>query len=171
MHGAFLIFFAESNTFKKTIRSKIPHLCHTPQGEPERQRRQPPKSAGEFQRILCGLTSSPRANSHFLIIRSESGVLHIGGEADDASYCGTIVKQCFIWKGGLWSTASPYEAQLALHEAALRAMKRSLFRLHVFLPGIRAKKWGGRPDSNRRPPGPQPGALTNWATSTILYEI
>ena len=96
MHGAFLIFFAESNTFKKTIRSKIPHLCHTPQGEPERQRRQPPKSAGEFQRILCGLTSSPGANSHFLIIRSESGVLHIGGEADDASYCGTIVKQCFI---------------------------------------------------------------------------
>ena len=78
MHGAFLIFFEESNTFKKTIRSKIPHLCHTPQGEPERQRRQPPKSAGEFQRILCGLTSSPGANSHFLIIRSESGVLHSG---------------------------------------------------------------------------------------------
>ena len=25
-----------------------------------------------------------------------------------------------------------YEAQLTLHEAALRAMKRSLFRLHVF---------------------------------------
>ncbi|MBR7128500.1 MAG: hypothetical protein IKD09_07920 [Lentisphaeria bacterium] len=24
------------------------------------------------------------------------GTLHIGSEADDASYCGTIVKQCFI---------------------------------------------------------------------------
>ena len=36
-----------------------------------------------------------------------------------------------------------YETQLALHETTLRAMKRSLDRLHVFLPGIRAKKWGG----------------------------
>ena len=27
--------------------------------------------------------------------------------------------------------------------------------------------WGGLSDSNRRPPGPQPGALTNWAKSTI----
>ena len=30
MHGAFLIFFAESNTFKKTIRSKASLLGHTP---------------------------------------------------------------------------------------------------------------------------------------------
>ena len=28
------------------------------------------------------------------------------------------------------------------------------------------KKWGGRSESNRRPPGPQSGALTDWATST-----
>ena len=30
-----------------------------------------------------------------------------------------------------------YDAQLTLHEAALRTIKRSLFRLHVF-----CKKWG-----------------------------
>ena len=36
----------------------------------------------------------------------------------------------------------------------------------IFLPEIRAKKWGGWPDSNRRPSGPQPDALTNWATAT-----
>ena len=35
-----------------------------------------------------------------------------------------------------------YDAQLTLHEAALRTIKRSLFRLHVFLPKIWAKKWG-----------------------------
>ena len=35
-----------------------------------------------------------------------------------------------------------YEAQLTLHEAALRAMKRSLFRLHVFCLEIKAKKNG-----------------------------
>ena len=29
------------------------------------------------------------------------------------------------------------------------------------------KRWGGRWDLNPRPPGPQPGALTNWATTTI----
>ena len=28
--------------------------------------------------------------------------------------------------------------------------------------------WGERWDSNPRPPGPQPGALTNWATSTVF---
>ena len=33
------------------------------------------------------------------------GTLHIGSEADDASYCGTIVKQCFIWKGGIMKHA------------------------------------------------------------------
>jgi len=34
-----------------------------------------------------------------------------------------------------------YEARLAPHEAALRAMKRSLFRLHVFCPS--GQKNGG----------------------------
>ena len=64
-----------------------------------------------------------------------------------------------------------YEAQLTLHEAALppsprlrrtrRAMKRSLFRLHVFLP-IRAKKMVGiarfdkeRSDAEREQRRPQ----------------
>ena len=28
-------------------------------------------------------------------------------------------------------------------------------------PVLREKKWGEKPDLNRRPPGPQPGALTN----------
>ena len=66
MHGAFLIFFfAESNTFKKTIRSKIPHLGHTPQGEPERQRRQPPKSAegARFKAEICRLETAERGES------------------------------------------------------------------------------------------------------------
>ena len=35
-----------------------------------------------------------------------------------------------------------YEAQLMLHEAALRAMKRSLFRLHVFFAQNLGKKNG-----------------------------
>ena len=124
MHGAFLIFFEESNTFKKTIRSKIPHLCHTPQGEPERQRRQPPKSAGEFQRILCGLTSSPGANSHFLIIRSKSGVLHSGMKWSCFilwNDSGTMLhRQAFMKHGfAVWSGT-------LCHEAHLRCMKRSL---------------------------------------------
>ena len=37
---------------------------------------------------------------------------------------------CFIWKGvfyeAFWGAAAKYEAQLTLHEAALRAMERSL---------------------------------------------
>ena len=28
--------------------------------------------------------------------------------------------------------------------------------------------WGGRRESNSRPPGPQSGALTNWATPAII---
>ena len=36
----------------------------------------------------------------------------------------------------------------------------------VALPLGYIPKWGGRSGSNRRPPGPQSGALTNWATST-----
>ena len=48
---------------------------------------------------------------------------------------------CVLHASGVSSTQK-YEAQLTLHEAALRAMMRSLDRLHVFLPGIRAKKWG-----------------------------
>ena len=34
------------------------------------------------------------------------------------------------------------------------------------LDGRRNENWGGRWDLNPRPPGPQPGALTNWATTT-----
>jgi len=49
---------------------------------------------------------------------------------------------CVLHASGVSSTQK-YEAQLTLHEAALRAMKRSLFRLHVFLPKIWAKKWSG----------------------------
>ena len=30
------------------------------------------------------------------------------------------------------------------------------------------RKWGERWDSNPRPPGPQSGALTNWATLAVL---
>ena len=79
----------------------------------------------------------------------------------NASYCGAAAEQCFIaeWNeaassekafyealcvlhaSGVSSTQK-YEAQLTLHEAALRAMKRSLFRLHVFLPIFWAKKMG-----------------------------
>ena len=33
----------------------------------------------------------------------------------------------------------------------------------------RKNKWGERWDSNPRPPGPQSGALTNWATLAIKY--
>ena len=77
---------------------------------------------------------------------------------------------CVLHASGVSSTQK-YEAQLTLHEAALRAMKRNLFRLHVFLPKIWAKKWGGRPDLNRRPSGPQPDALTNCATTTILFAV
>ena len=32
------------------------------------------------------------------------------------------------------------------------------------------RKKGGRPDSNRRPPEPQSGVLTNWTTTTILNQ-
>ena len=39
---------------------------------------------------------------------------------------------CVLHASGVSSTQK-YEAQLTLHEAALRAMKQSLFRLHVFL--------------------------------------
>ena len=46
--------------------------------------------------------------------------------------------------------AAKYEAHLAMHEAALRAMKRSLFRLHVFCLEIKAKKWRRGRDSNPR---------------------
>ena len=31
--------------------------------------------------------------------------------------------------------------------------------------------WGGWWESNPRPPGPQPGTLTNWATSTIIGTV
>ena len=63
-----------------------------------------------------------------------------------ASYCG--VKRNNASSSGVFyeafcGVAAQYEAQLTLHEAALRAMKRSLFRLHVFLPKIWAKKWSG----------------------------
>ena len=35
-------------------------------------------------------------------------------------------------------------------------------------PSVAIKnKWGGRRESNSRPPGPQSGALTNWATPAI----
>ena len=37
----------------------------------------------------------------------------------------------------------------------------------IFLPGIWAKKWGEWRDLNSRPSGPQPDALTSWATTTI----
>ena len=50
-------------------------------------------------------------------------------------------------KADLWSTlrlAAKYEAQLTLHEAALRAMKRNLDRLHVFLPWNQGKKMAER---------------------------
>ena len=49
---------------------------------------------------------------------------------------------CVLHASGVSSTQK-YEAQLTLHEAALRAMKRSLFRLHVFLPESGQKN--GRP--------------------------
>ena len=32
-------------------------------------------------------------------------------------------------------------------------------------------KWGGRQESNLRPPGPQSGALTNWATPAMLRHL
>ena len=50
--------------------------------------------------------------------------------------------KCFIWQGGLWSTASPYEAILRIMKHACRRMKRSLDRLHVFLPWNQGKKNG-----------------------------
>ena len=57
---------------------------------------------------------------------------------------------CQVWKGeymkrtcGAWSTAAPYEAALPPSprlRRTRRAMKRSLFRLHVFLPWNQGKK-------------------------------
>ena len=58
---------------------------------------------------------------------------------------------CQVWKGVLWSTLclarlwrvkhTKVWSAPSVHEAALRAMKRSFFRLHVFLPW-RGKKMG-----------------------------
>ena len=42
-------------------------------------------------------------------------------------------------------------------------MKRSLFRLHVFCLGIKAKKWSGYGDSNSGPFDPQSNALDQAA--------
>ena len=36
--------------------------------------------------------------------------------------------------------------------------------------GVIQKKWGGISDSNRWPPVPQTGALTNWAIPTIFLD-
>ena len=43
---------------------------------------------------------------------------------------------CFSFsrQGGYEAHLTVHEARLMAYEAALRAMKRSLFRLHVFLP-------------------------------------
>ena len=41
-----------------------------------------------------------------------------------------------------FAQSAKYEAQLTLHEAELRAMKRSLFRLHVFFARNLGKKNG-----------------------------
>ena len=114
---------------------------------------------------------------HFLIIWAKR-MLHI------VEWNGTMLHSgmkwsCFIWKGVLWSTlclarlrrvkhtkvwSAAYAAWsgTACHEA--KPFQASCF----FCPEFGQKKWGGRPDLNRRPPGPQPGALTNWATTTIL---
>ena len=78
---------------------------------------------------------------HFLIIWAKR-MLHI------VEWNGTMLHSgmkwsCFIWKGVLWSTASPYEAILRIMKHACRRMKRSLFRLHVFFcPKFGQKKWG-----------------------------
>ena len=126
------------------------------------------------RRILAALWRSPvlsilqtenlkRKASHFdwrrLSKNVPIGTLHIRSEADDASYCGTIVKQCFIWKGGFMKHILCLRALLvkhqniwsgtACHEAHLRCMKRSLFRLHFFLPSEnKTKKWWPDPESN-----------------------
>ena len=48
-------------------------------------------------------------------------------------------RQAFFYEA-FCGDAAKYEAHLAMHEAALRAMKRSLFRLHSpFF--CKAKKW------------------------------
>ena len=50
--------------------------------------------------------------------------------------------KCFIWQGGLWSAPSVHEAILRIMKHACRRMKRSLDRLHVFLPWNQGKKMG-----------------------------
>ena len=58
-------------------------------------------------------------------------------------------EKAVLWStpGGVWSTFCAYElcsSSIKIYEAALRAMKRSLFRLHVFLPLEKRQKNGGR---------------------------
>ena len=50
---------------------------------------------------------------------AKAELLHIGAK-----------RQCFIWQGCYEARLTAYEARLTPHEAALRAMKRSLDRLH-----------------------------------------
>ena len=58
-------------------------------------------------------------------------------------------------------SAAKYEAQLTLHEAALRAMKRSPDGLHIFLPEF-GQKNGGR---SRDRTG------DTWIFSPLLYRL
>ena len=74
-----------------------------------------------------------------------------------------------LHKQGFRSLVKMWRKPSVLSEELLLTQKREVkpCGFVIFLPGIRAKKWGARWDLNPRPPGPQPGALTNWATSTI----
>ena len=67
---------------------------------------------------ISAFSGSKLSFFHFLIIRSESGVLHIGTKW-----------RCFIlWSGSgtmLHLARRFYEARLTAYEAALRAMKRT----------------------------------------------
>ena len=73
-----------------------------------------------------------------------------------------------LHKQGFRSLVKMWRKPSVLSEVALRAVKWSLAASLFFLPKSWQKKWGEWRDLNPRPAGPQPAALTNWATPTIM---
>ena len=93
---------------------------------------------GDFMRISA-FSESKLSFFRFLIIRSESGVLHIGtkwrcfifAKANASAVFALRATPCQVWKG-------------VCMKHACRRMKRSRDRLYVFFAlKSRQKKWGG----------------------------
>ena len=93
------------------------------------------------------------------------GTLHIGSEADDASYCGTIVKQCFIWKGGIMKhTLRCMKQSYGLWSGACRTMKRKPFQASCFFAfEKKAKKMVAGPGIEPGTQGFSVLCSTDWA--------